>query len=100
MVNRGSLAPEEISMPLITSPRSNEPAPWLKSPIQLIIQNHIQRKVDPERSAIAGTSLLKATHQLSTSTPMLPLKQTELHPGHVSLKKQTKKSEAESQTTP
>jgi hypothetical protein len=39
---------KEIGIPLITPPNSNESAPWVEPPIQVVIHNPIQKKVDPD----------------------------------------------------
>ena len=36
----------------------NQRAPWLEPPIQVIIQNPIQKKVDPEGAAIEATNII------------------------------------------
>jgi len=49
---------KEIGIPPIIPPMSNEHAPWLEKPIQVIIQNPTQKKVDPEGAAIEATNRL------------------------------------------
>jgi len=68
MVNQSSLASERNRDTLNHTPRSNEPAPWLERPIQLIIQNTIQKKVDPEGAAIDATNSIAYLNESRTPT--------------------------------
>ena len=43
------------------SPMSNERAPWLEPPIQVIIQNPTKKKVNPEGAAIEATNRIAYT---------------------------------------
>ena len=43
---------KEIYIPPITHLMSNKPLPWLDPPIQVIIQNPIQKRVDPKGATI------------------------------------------------
>ena len=60
---------KEIGIPPITPPpMSNERAPWLEPPIQVIIQNPIQKKVYPEGAAIEATKRIACLNESRTST--------------------------------
>ena len=59
---------KEIGILPITPPRSNEPAPWLEPPIQVIIQNPIQKKVDTEGVAIEATNRIAYLNESRTPT--------------------------------
>ena len=47
---------------------SDEPAPWLKPPIRVIIRNLIQKKVDPEGAAIAATTRIANVNESNTAS--------------------------------
>jgi len=47
---------------------SNERATWLEPPIQVIIQNPIQKKIDPEGAAIEATNRTADLNESRTPT--------------------------------
>ena len=59
---------KEIGIPPVIPPTSKECAPWLEPPIQVIIQNPIQKKVDPEGAAIEATKRIACLNESRTST--------------------------------
>ena len=54
---------KEIGIPPVIPPTSKERAPWLEPPIQVIIQNPIQKKVDPEGAAIEATERIACLNE-------------------------------------
>ena len=68
MVNQGSLTSETNQDTSNHTPRSNEPAPWLEPPIQVIIPNPTERKVDPEGAAIEATNRIAYLNESRTPT--------------------------------
>ena len=68
MVNQAAWLQKEIVISPITPPRSNEPVPWLEPPTQVIIQNHIQKKVDPEGAAIEASNIIAYLKESRTPT--------------------------------
>ena len=59
---------KEFGIPPVIPPMSNERAPWLEPPIQIIIQNPIQKKVDPEGAAIEATNRIAYLNDSRTPT--------------------------------
>jgi len=45
---------------------SNEPSQWLKPPIQVTLQNPIQKKVYPEGAAVAATTRIANFNESKT----------------------------------
>ena len=68
MVNQSSLASERNPDTSNPTPRSNEPAPWLETPIQVNIQNRIQKKVDSEGAGIEVTKIIANLNESRTPT--------------------------------
>ena len=56
---------------------SNERAPWLEPPIQVIIQNPIRKKVDSEGAAIEATKII--AHLNESRTPAINSKTIHQH---------------------
>ena len=66
MVNHGSLSTVLNRDTSNHTQRSNEPAPWLEPPIQVIIQNPTQKNVDPEGAAIETTNRIAYLNESRT----------------------------------